>query len=80
MMNTHRYQQPLRSNFDAVKRCWVYHKERGESRRKDTLPSPQATRLRMEIAMFKADLARPEWIQNRIATLETKLGLRVSNP
>lgn len=73
-MNTEQYQRPLQSNFVAVQKCWVYRKDRPERIPKSKLPDPSLVRLRMEIAMMKADLARPAWeLAYRIGQIEARL-------
>lgn len=80
-MNTEQYQRPLRSNFNAVQRCRIFRKDRGEYQRKDTLPHPRENALRMEVALTKASLARPAWeeaqrqnaIAARIRHIEARL-------
>ena len=73
-MNTEQYQRPLQSNFVAVQKCWVFRKDRPERIPKSKLPDPRTTRLRMEIAMMRADIARPAWnVDYRIRQIEARL-------
>lgn len=73
-MNTEKYQRPLQSNYPAVERCRIFRKERPERIAKSKLPDPSLVRLRMEIAMMKADLARPAWeLAHRIRQIEARL-------
>ena len=81
MMTMKTYLKPLRSNFEGMRNCWVFRKNRPERIKRSTLPDPKEVRLRMEIALTKADIARPEWehaqqqkqILARIALLEERI-------
>ena len=75
------YLTPLQSNYPYVQKCWVYRKDRPDRIRKSTLPSPTEVRLRMEIALMRADIARPAYeaaqrqkaILAKIADLEERI-------
>jgi hypothetical protein len=64
------YLTPLQSNFRALDKCAIFHKERPARHKTGrNLPSPEENYLRMEIALLKARQARIPWIEARIAAL-----------
>lgn len=74
----------LQSSWGTVARCSVFvdcpSSDRGirdgkagdlrTAREGRNLPSPKEIRLRMELAMLKADIARVGWIKGQIAKLK----------
>lgn len=74
----------LRSNWGTIARCGVFQDapsfDRGirdwkagdlrTAREGRNLPSPKEIRLRMELSMLKADIARIGWLKGQIAKLK----------
>lgn len=89
-MKTYTPSGSVRSNYPQIEEmCRLYRNERAEYVPKSKLPDPKEVGLRMELAMFKADLSRAGWLREqavakakaRIAEIEaTWPQLRVANP
>lgn len=65
-MKTYMPSGSVRSNYPQIEEiCRLYRSEQAEYTPKSKLPDPSEVRLRMEIALFKADLSRAGWLREQ---------------
>ena len=65
-MKTYMPSGSVRSNYPQIEEMFrLYRKERAEYAPKSKLPDPKEVSLRMELAMFKADLSRAGWLREQ---------------